>query len=320
MKQMAIIDYGQGIHAVDADYQRPQLAAIHFLIEQGRAAVIDSGTQYSAPLVLEALAARGIAPEQVDYMILTHIHLDHAGGAGVLMRAFPNAQLTVHPRGVYHMADPSKLVAGVSAVYGALRTREMYGDIVPVPAERILPTPDGACLNLAGRPLRFYETPGHARHHVAVHDEKSGQVFAGDTFGLSYRELDEGERQFVFPTTSPVQFDPVAYHASIDCVARLAGDEPVYLTHFSQLRHPRDQAPILHRLVDAHAELALRLRDRGVERPALLHEGVRRLFLDEARRFGSRLSEERLMEVYGMDVELNAQGLDVWLTALPRPS
>jgi glyoxylase-like metal-dependent hydrolase (beta-lactamase superfamily II) len=314
---MAIIEYGQGISAVDADYQRSRLAAIHLIVEQGRAAIIDSGTQYSVPLVLQALAAQGIPPEHVDYLILTHIHLDHAGGAGMLMRALPNAQLTVHPRGVYHMADPSKLVAGVSAVYGAARTHELYGDILPVPKERILPTPDGTRLALAGRPLRFYETAGHARHHVAVHDEKTGQVFAGDTFGLSYRELDEGDRQFVFPTTSPVQFDPVAYHTSIDCVARLVGDAPVYVTHFSQVCRPREKAPILHRLVDAHAELALALRDRGTDRAGLLHEGVRALFLEEAQRFGSRLDEARLLEVYGMDVELNAQGLDVWLSSLP---
>jgi Metallo-beta-lactamase superfamily len=207
----------------------------------------------------------------------------------------------------------------VSAVYGAERTSAMYGDIHAVERGRILPTPDGAALELAGRTLRFYETPGHARHHVAVHDEKTGWVFAGDTFGLSYRELDDGERQFVFPTTSPNQFDPVAYHRSIDCVAHLASDA-VFVTHFSRILRPLEQALVLHRLVDAHAALALDLRDAGPQRPAMLHERVRRLFLEEARNFGSRLSEEKLLDVYGMDVELNAQGLDIWLNTLPVPA
>ena len=316
---MATIDYGAGVTAVDSDYLRPGLAAIHLLIEEGRAAVIDTATQSASPLVLAALAQRGVAPEQVDFIILTHIHLDHAGGAGVLMRKCPNARLTVHPRGVAHMVDPSKLVEGVSDVYGPQRTKEMYGELLPVELGRIVPTPDGTTLQLAGRTLRFYETPGHARHHVAVQDEKTGWVFAGDTFGLSYRELDENGRQFLFPTTSPVHFDPAAYHRSIDCVARLASDA-VYITHFSRIERPLEQAPILHRLVDAHAQLALGLRDSGARRPALLQEAVERLFLEEARRFGSRLSEEKLLEVYGMDVELNAQGLDVWLDRLPVPA
>lgn len=310
---MAVIDYGEGVLAVDADYLRPGLAAIHLLIENGRAAIIDTATHSASPLVFAALAEKGISPEQVDYIILTHIHLDHAGGAGVLMRQCPNARLTVHPRGVSHMADPGRLVAGVSAVYGIERTKEMYGDILPISSARIVPTPDGSVVHLAGRPLRFYETPGHARHHVAVHDEKrTGWVFAGDTFGLSYRELDEGERQFVFPTTSPVQFDPIAYHRSIDRVASLASDA-LYVTHFSRIHKPREKADVLHRLVDAHAALAVALRHSGERRPGLLYDAVRALFISEARRFGSRLSDEKLLDVYGMDVELNAQGLDVWL-------
>lgn len=314
---MATIDYGSGVSAVDADYQRPRLAAIHLLVENGRAAIIDTATQYSVPLVLQALAERGIAPEQVDFLILTHIHLDHAGGAGVLMAHLPNARLAVHPRGAFHMADPRKLVEGVSAVYGVERTRELYGDIVPVPRGRILPMADGSVIEVGGRALRFYETPGHARHHVAIHDERTGWVFAGDTFGLSYRELDEksadeSDRQFVFPTTSPVHFDPDAYHRSIDCVARLASDA-VFVTHFSRVNRPLEKAVALHRLVDAHAALALRHADAGAARAELLHEGVRRIFLDEAKAFGSRLSEEALLDVYGMDVALNAQGLEVWL-------
>jgi glyoxylase-like metal-dependent hydrolase (beta-lactamase superfamily II) len=321
---MATIDYGFGVSAVDANYQRPQLAAIHLLVENGRAAIIDTATQYAVPLVLEALAERGVAPAQVDLLILTHIHLDHAGGAGVLMEKLPNARLVLHPRGAFHMSDPRKLVEGVIAVYGAERTRELYGEIVPVPRGRIVPAPDGTVLELAGRILRFYETPGHARHHVAIHDERTGWVFAGDTFGLSYRELDEkcdgdekcegdeGIRQFVFPTTSPVHFDPEAYHRSIDCVARLASDA-VYVTHFSRIIRPLEQAVVLHRLVDAHADLALRNAHAGSARSGLLHEGVKRIFLDEAKAFGSRLSEERLLEVYGMDLALNAQGLEVWL-------
>jgi glyoxylase-like metal-dependent hydrolase (beta-lactamase superfamily II) len=182
------------------------------------------------PRVLAALSDKGIAPAQVDWLILTHIHLDHAGGAGLLMQQLPNARLAVHPRGARHMADPSKLISGVVAVYGEQVTRDLYGDIRPVAKERITQTPHGFIIPLAGRELLFLDTPGHARHHVAILDRKSGHIFAGDVFGISYRELDEGGRQFVFPTSSPVQFEPGPYHRSIDLIMGY-DPEVAYLTH-----------------------------------------------------------------------------------------
>lgn len=316
MARMTItFDYSHGISAIDSGYLRPMLDAIHLVVQDGRAAIVDTGTNASVPRVLEALAARGVAPEQVDYVLLTHIHLDHAGGAGELMRRCPNATLTVHPRGARHMADPSRLVAGTVAVYGEAATRAMYGDILPVPRERIRETPDGASVALAGRRLTFHETPGHARHHVCIHDEDSGHVFAGDTFGLSYRELDHEGRQFVIPTTSPVQFEPDPYHRSIDRVAGLARGV-VYLTHFSRITDVDGFAARLHRLVDAHAALALAERRAGAARHEHLRAGVERIVLEEARRFGTPLDDARVLEVYGNDVELNAQGLGHWLDSL----
>jgi glyoxylase-like metal-dependent hydrolase (beta-lactamase superfamily II) len=310
-----VIDYEHGISAIDSGYQRPMLDAIHLLVEGGHAAIIDTGTNHSVPLVLEAMRQKGLRPEQVDYVILTHIHLDHAGGAGRFMREFPNAKLTVHPRGARHMADPSKLVAGTVAVYGEALTRRMYGDILPVPVERIIETPHASSIRLNGRELQFLDTPGHARHHVAILDTKSGHVFAGDVFGLSYREMDEGGRQFIVPTSSPVQFDPEPYHRSIDLILRLE-PEAVFVTHYSQIRDIPAKGAVLHRLVDAHAELGLRERNAGAARPERLREGVKRIFLAEARRWGSHLPDERILDIYSNDVELNAQGLGFWLDSL----
>jgi len=265
--------------------------------------------------VLEAMRRKRLRPEQVDYVILTHIHLDHAGGAGRFMREFPEATLTVHPRGARHMADPGRLIAGTVAVYGEEATRRMYGDILPVPAERILETPHGASIRLAGRELQFLDTPGHARHHVAVFDTKSGHVFAGDVFGLSYREMDQDGRQFIVPTTSPVQFDPAPYHRSIDLILGLKPDA-VYVTHYSQIRDIPAKGAVLHRLVDAHAQLGLRERNTGAARPERLREGVKRIVLEEARRWGSRLPDARVLEIYSNDIALNAQGLGFWLDSL----
>jgi hydroxyacylglutathione hydrolase len=310
-----VIDYEHGISAIDSGYYRPMLDAIHLMVEGGRAAIIDTGTNHSVPLVLEAMRCKGLRPEHVDYVILTHVHLDHAGGAGLFMQEFPHATLTVHPRGKRHMTDPVRLVAGTVAVYGEDATRRMYGDILPVAAERIVETPHASSIRLNGRELQFLDTPGHARHHVAILDSRSGHVFAGDVFGLSYREMDEGGRQFIVPTSSPAQFDPEPYHRSIDLILRLKPNA-VYVTHYSQIRDIQAKGAVLHRLVDAHAELGLREKHAGPERPERLREGVKRIVLDEARRWGSHLPDERILEIYSHDIGLNTQGLGYWLDSL----
>lgn len=314
---MGVIDYEHGISAIDGAYLRPLLMAAHAIIEGDRAAIVDPGTNTSVPLVLDALAAKGIRPAQVDYVILTHIHLDHAGGSGLLMQRLPNATLTVHPRGARHMADPARLVAGTIGVYGEAETRRLYGDIVPVSAARILETPDGASIRLNGRALGFHETFGHARHHVAIHDAASGHVFAGDTFGLSYPELDWQGRRFAFATSSPTQFDPEPYHRSLDLIARLA-QGAVYVTHYGQVRDLEARLATLHRQVSALAAIGLREKDAGPERRARLWQGVKALLLDEVRRYGAPFSEARAMAAYGQDVDLNADGLIAWLDSAAR--
>jgi hydroxyacylglutathione hydrolase len=288
--------------------------AIHLIVEEGRAAVVDTGTSHAAPRVLAALAAQGVAPAQVDYVILTHVHLDHAGGAGQLMARFPNARLTVHPRGARHMADPGRLLAATVAIYGESEARRVYGEVLPVSKERVVETAEGATLRLAGRELLFLDAPGHARHHVVVRDGRTGHFFAGDTFGLSYRELDRDGRQFSFPTTSPSQFDPPALHRSID---RMLGHGPqaLYVTHFGRLTNPKALAADLHRLIEAHAELAERYRHAGTARKRLLIEGVSALVLAESERQDWRLPREKLLELFALDIELNAQGLESWLDA-----
>lgn len=307
--------YEHGIYALDAGYLRPQLAAIHLIVEQGRAVLVDTGCNDSLPHVLSALSRLGVVPEQVDYVILTHIHLDHAGGAGALMRVLPNARLVVHPRGVRHMADPTQLIKGVAAVYGAEAVERLYGEILPIDAERIVTATDQLELNFAGRRLLCLETPGHAKHHIALLDSQSGHIFTGDVFGLAYKELLLEGRAFIFPTTSPVQFDPQALHASID---RIMSYQPgaLYLTHFGRLQAPAPQALELHRLVDAHvaiARQAAQTLSSGAERHAYLLDQLTRLLLDETSRFGSPLPPEQISDIFANDLELNAQGLGVWL-------
>ncbi len=317
MNLPAFIDYEHGITAIDSGFERPMLDAVHLVVEGGRAALVDTASNESLPKVLAALAAKGLSAGNVDWVLLTHVHLDHAGGAGAYMRHFPNARLTVHPRGARHMIDPARLVAGTVDVYGAEEARRMYGDIVPVPAERVVETPDGASVSLNGRRFEFLDTPGHARHHVCIVDERSGHVFAGDTFGLSYRELDVGGRPAIFPSTTPVQFDPPALHDSID---RLLARRPgaVYVTHFGQVRDVQRCGADLHRLIDAHAALGLDCEGDGVageRRSQRLREGVRAMVLDEAQRQRWPLAREALLALFDLDIRLNAAGIESWLDA-----
>ncbi|MBL8381277.1 MAG: MBL fold metallo-hydrolase [Burkholderiales bacterium] len=313
--QVDLIDYQNGISALDSGFARPRLDAIHLVVENGGVAIIDSGVNASVPLLLAALAAKGLSPADVDYVMLTHIHLDHAGGAGALMAACPNARLTVHPRGARHMIDPSRLWQATVDVYGLKAAQRSYGAIVPVPAGRVIETGEGHRLALRGRELAFFDTPGHARHHVCIRDSATGHFFVGDCFGLAYTELNLHGRQHVFPTASPSQFDPDALKRTIRRIAGCAPDA-LYLTHYGQVRDVPRIAEDLLRLIDAHTTMAQAVQAsgaRGAERHALLKAGVREIIADEALRQGWPLAPAALAELFSIDDELNAQGLAIWL-------
>jgi glyoxylase-like metal-dependent hydrolase (beta-lactamase superfamily II) len=309
-------DYEFGISAIDSGFHRPLLDAVHMIVEKGRVALVDTGVNASIPLVEAALRAKGFGWDQVDAIILSHIHLDHAGGASQLMRLCPRATLYVHPRGSRHMADPSKLVAATYAVYGEEVAKRNYGQIVPIDPARIVETKAGYQLDFHGRAFEFYDTPGHAKHSASMRDTRSGHWFTGDTFGLGYTELRTDGRCYVFPTSSPTQFEPEALHASVNLIA---SHKPAacYLTHFGQVTDIARLADDLHRLIDAHVAMAKPLRHAGAGRNAALREGLRKIILDEKQRQGWDLSDEAVMQVFEIDAVLNADGLEPWLDSLP---
>jgi len=308
---MSLEDLGDGIVAIDTGFQRPFFDASHLIVERGRAAFVDVGTAHSVPRLLAALHAAGLARDAVDWVILTHVHLDHAGGAGQLMAALPSAKLVVHPRGARHMIDPSKLWAGASEVYGAETMERTYGSLLPVAADRVVEAPDGFAIELGGRPLLFLDTPGHARHHVCVWDEASRSMFTGDTFGLAYRELASARGALVLPTTTPVQFEPDALRASVDRLVS-HGPRQMILTHYSRVTEVERLAADLHRETDELVALG-RSVDGRPDRATRLRAGVRELFQGWVRDHGAPLPPERVDELLALDVELNAQGLEVWL-------
>jgi glyoxylase-like metal-dependent hydrolase (beta-lactamase superfamily II) len=307
----ACSELGHGIYAVDTGFVRERFDASHLVVEGGRAAFVDVGTYFSVPRLLEALGELALAPDAVDYVIVTHVHLDHAGGAGEMMRLLPRAKLVVHPRGARHMIEPSKLWAGATAVYGEETMRRSYGKLVPVDASRVTEAPEGYTLELAGRPLRFLDTPGHARHHFCVWDAASRSMFTGDTFGLAYPELASGRGAFVMPTTTPVQFEPEALVASID---RLLGYAPqqMLLTHYSRVTEIERLAGELRRQIGELAALG-RSADQKPARAARLRHGVRELVLGWVRDHETPLDVAQVEALLAMDIELNCRGLEAWL-------
>ena len=309
-------DLGHGVYAIDTGFQRPIFDAAYLVVAGGRAAFIDTGTDHAVPRLLAALDALGLARAAVDHVIPTHVHLDHAGGAGLLMRSLPQATLIVHPRGARHMIDPSALYQGALAVYGQEEMDRSYGILVPVDANRVRHSHDGMDLLLGGtRRLHFIDTPGHARHHHCIWDEATRGWFTGDTFGISYREFDvpakgpEG-RAWIKPTHPPSQFEPDALCASIQ---RMLSFEPrcVYLTHFSRVEGvPRLGAQLLA-MIDSVVAIGQAQR-HAPDRHAVLMRELSALYAGSLRAHGIEPTADKL-ELLAMDIELNAQGLGGWL-------
>jgi glyoxylase-like metal-dependent hydrolase (beta-lactamase superfamily II) len=300
-----------GIRVVDTGFHRPLFDAAYLLVERGRAAFVDTGTNHAVPRLLAALEGAGLGVDAVDFVIPTHVHLDHAGGAGLLMRQLPNARLVVHPRGARHLVDPAHLVKSATGVYGAAEIERSYGSIVPVPAERVVATRDGMTIELAGRPLLFLDTPGHARHHHCIWDATSGAFFTGDTFGLSYRDFDTGAGPWIMPTSTPVQFQPDALRRSIE---RMLAFTPthMHLTHYGRIGDVARLAVLLLDQLDEMVAVA-RAVPRGGDRHAALLRDLEAIHLGSLRAHGVTLSDARIHELLALDLELNAQGIAIWL-------
>lgn len=312
MKLPLITDYAHGISAVDAEYHRPQRAAIHLIVENGIVALVDTGTTFSIPGVIAVLKEKNLALENVVYIFLTHIHLDHAGGASECMRNFPNAKLVVHPRGARHMVNPARLIEGVIAVYGKTEFKRIYGEIYPIDANRIIEAPDEFRIELNGRPLLLLDTPGHARHHYSIYDEQSNAFFTGDTFGVSYRDFDVNGMEFVFPTTTPVQFDPVAAHTSIDRIMQY-NPSHAFLTHYSRIGNLPRHADEMHNLIDAYVAIAKEANENSSNRHTILATELKKLLLEKLDLHGCTLTQEAMGELLQSDIRLNVQGLEIWL-------
>lgn len=308
---------GQGIYCVDARYIQHGIACCYLMVEGDQVAIIETGTAHTADGIDEALVDLGLSKESVRYIIPTHVHLDHAGGAGLLMQRYPEAQMLIHPRGARHMVNPTQLIAGSKAVYGEEKFAQFYGELIPAPKDRVTSVEDGEKYDLNGRTLEFRHTPGHAEHHFCVWDSVSNGWFSGDTFGISYHEmghdLDKARSdRFIIPTTSPVQFDPDKLLASIDLMMSY-NPKKFYLTHYSVLEDPEPQADLLRAQVEDYRQIAQLLRNEP-ERKETIFQALKDITFARISSVQPNLDLDTMEKVLAMDLELNAQGLDVWLS------
>lgn len=294
---------------IDCEYVMPQLAASYLREEGGEVAFIEANTSHAVPRLMEALTKANLRPEAVKYIIVTHVHLDHAGGASALMKACPRAVLLAHPRAVKHLVEPAKLVASAQHVYGEALFASLYGRIEPIDAARVHSMDDGSSITLGPATFRFHHTRGHANHHFVVHDEAKRTIYTGDAFGLVYPAMQRAKR-LAYPSTSPTDFDGPAAIESVERIMSLK-PEAVALTHFGLFEDVQTIGNQLKHWLELSTRWVEEGTQTGDEQKALeqRYKGlIEKQFTKAAADAGLVLTpaDHQLLKI---DLELNAQGL-----------
>ena len=294
---------------VDCNFHVPRFAAAYLLVGDGQAAFVDNNTVNAVPYLMAALDDNGLSPDDVRYIIITHLHLDHAGATGTLARLCPNAVVVGHPWAERHLVDPAKLVAAVKGVYGDDVFAKDYGHVEPVDAARIVAPADGETMELGGRTLTIMHTLGHAKHHICIHDSGSNGVFTGDSFGIALPAVQRGTRPLITCSAAPPHFDPDEARKTVKRVAE-TGAERVWLTHFGEVTQMDmaaesilDSIGAMESIVDDAVSEAVpeaELRGFCVAR-------VREALVRQAKECGIDLTDDD-WDIFKYDVSLNSGG------------
>lgn len=210
-------------------FRQPEFGAI-YLIDAERTVLVETGTSNDVAAILAALKEFGRDPKEVDALVVSHIHLDHAGGAGFLLEAMPNATVYVHERGAKHLTDPSRLLA--SAAHALQDQAAAFGTMRPVPPDRLVAVKEGDTLDLGGRVLSFHDSPGHAPHELTISDSKNGCVYTGDACGLWFPR-----DRLLLPITPAPSFDLAQ---NLDVFQRLMERKPraLLFSHYGPHTEP----------------------------------------------------------------------------------
>jgi glyoxylase-like metal-dependent hydrolase (beta-lactamase superfamily II) len=304
-------DLDFGITCIDTQHIKEDFVASYLLIENNKAAFIDTGCHLSVPILLNVLTTKNIAAEDVEFILITHIHLDHAGGAGELIKHLPNAKIFVHEYGAHHLIDPSKLKSSVVEVYGEIFFKQFLGDLLPIDAHKIHVATDQTSIFLNNRALKFINTPGHARHHICIWDEKSNSIFSGDTLGVSYKTLETKQGPLIFLPSSPTQFDPETWKETIKQLTALK-PKYAYLTHFNAILWSDEIANELIQCIDDFVDIAYRYKNEE-NRHQTIKNALSNYLLQKTKKHGVLLEKSKIIKLIKGDLEICTQGLEVWL-------
>jgi len=322
-------ELGHAITLIDSGLIKEGFVACYLLESDGETAIIETGNAHTVARILQLLEDKGLSINDVKYVIPTHVHLDHAGGASPLIQNLPNAQLVIHPRGAKHMIDPTVLIAGAKDVYGEDNFNEMYPNIKPIPASRVIVAEDGDSLTIGRRILEFRDTPGHASHHFCIWDVQSQGWFTGDTFGVTYPALSLKDNKtdelshYIMPTSSPVQFKPELMKKSIDLMMAYS-PRYLYLTHYGKISANRRIASELCQQVDGYVDLVNSLcADQTSDQiNSVTVNQLKDLMLpfcyEKAKSFGLEMPIDEFKHIIKMDLELNCQGLLIWFNRVNK--
>ncbi|HXF37043.1 MAG TPA: MBL fold metallo-hydrolase [Actinomycetota bacterium] len=290
-----------GITAVDTRMTGRAVVTSGYLVAGGEPALVETGPTTSADAVIRALGDLGVGPAELAHIVVTHIHLDHAGGAGTLAARFPRATIWVHERGAPHLADPTRLVASAARVFGEERMRAWFGPVDPVPADRLRSVGHGDRIALGGRALDVLHTPGHASHHVALQDDASGAIFVGDALGVHLPDVG-----VLRPATPPPEFDLEASLRSVELI-RERSRGTLLLSHFGPFPRAEELCELAARRLRGWVEAARAAMAAGDDEAA-----VERALEELARRDAEEDGAERA-DVERYDIVagpwMNAMGL-----------
>lgn len=306
VNHLSVKDIGHDIYEITLIDAAETGRSTGFLINSEEKTIVEVGASVSVPRILQALDDLHISYDEIRYVIVTHIHLDHSGGAGLLLKSLPNAKIVVHPKGARHLIDPSKLIASAQHVYGDSFER-LFAPIEAIPEERVIIAEDGMSINIGpDRPLVFYNSPGHAYHHIVIHDPKSKGLFSGDAIGLNFPVLEELGVRYVVPTSSPTQFNPEVMAETIEKMKPL-GIENIYFTHFGAWDQADKVMDRILNMIPLYVQLAEKAYKEEPTWESIARE-LRNYYHSELKEMGVPENHPYL-ESLELDTELNAKGL-----------